>query len=145
MKIRSQYSYEFLATPASDLWCNICDVLVQGKKFLVESHRKSKNYRAELHRKSGFQGKKIFLQPDQLNFKKKVISSFLAVGIPLHKLNHTALESLFATMGKVLPSKIAAVASVAQLASQKENLIREVLDDKKLFDLDKAEVTTQNY
>ena len=36
-------------------------------------------------------------------------------------MNHPALKSLFATTGKVLPSETAARASVAQLASQKEN------------------------
>ena len=73
-QICQEYLDEFSTTPARDLRCNLCDVLVKcDKKFFVESHRKSKQ---------------TFLQLDQVNFKKQVVSSFLAADIPLHKLNH---------------------------------------------------------
>ena len=95
---------------------------------------------------SSSQGKQTYLQLDQANFKEKVVSSFLAADIPLHKLNHPALKSLFAAMGKSLPSETAARASVAQLASQKEENIRELLRDKKVFLIvDEAEVAKQKY
>ena len=49
-------------------------------------------------------------------------------------------------MGKCLPSETAARASVAQLASQKEENIRELLRDKKVFLIvDGAEVAKQKY
>ena len=49
-------------------------------------------------------------------------------------------------MGKVLPSKTAARASVAKLASQKEEQIQELLHDKKIFLIvDEAEVAKQKY
>ena len=49
-------------------------------------------------------------------------------------------------MGKSLPSETAARASVAQLASQKEENIRELLWDKKVsLIVDKAEVAKQKY
>ena len=67
-----------------------------------------------------------------MNFKEKVVSLFLAADIPLHKLNHPSFKSLFATIRKVLPSKTAARACVAKLASQKEQ-IQELLRDKKFF------------
>ena len=62
------------------------------------------------------------MQLDQANFKEKVVSSFLAADIPLHKLNRPCLNSLFIAIGK-LPSETAACASVAHLASQKEENI----------------------
>ena len=68
---------------------------------------------------SSSQGKQTHIQLDRANFKKKVVSSFLAADIPLHKLNHPAVKSLFVAMEKSLPSETAARASVAQLASQK--------------------------
>ena len=41
-QICQEYPDEILATPAGDLRCNFCDVLVKcDKKFFVESHRKS--------------------------------------------------------------------------------------------------------
>ena len=64
-KICSQYSNEFLVTPAGHLRCNICDVLVKcDKKLFVASHGKAKHHQAGLQRKSGSQGRQSFLQPD---------------------------------------------------------------------------------
>ena len=129
-----EYPNEFSATPAGDLRsCNLCDVLVKcDKKFFVESHRKSKQHQGKLETKNKSQSKQTVLHFDQVNFKEQVVSSFLAADIPLHKLNHPSLKSLFARMGKVLPSETAARACVAKLASQKEQ-IQELLRDKKFF------------
>ena len=77
-----EYLDEFLVTPAGDLRCNLCDVLVKcDKKFFVESHRKSKQHQGKLETKS----KQTFLYFDQVNFTEQVVSSFLAADIPLHK------------------------------------------------------------
>ena len=115
------------------------------KKFFVESHRK-KQHQRKLETKSKSQSKQTFLQLDQVNFKEQVVSSFLAADISLYKLNHPSLKSLFATMGKVLPSETAARACVAKLASQKEEQIQELLRDKKIFLIvDEAEITKQKY
>ena len=104
------------------------------KKLLVESHRKSEQHQGKLETKSKSQSKHTFLHFDQVNFTQQVVSSFLATDIPLHKLNHPSLKSLFARMGKVLPSETAARACVAKLASQKEEPIIELLRDKNFFD-----------
>ena len=142
-----EYPDEFSATPAGDLRCNLCDVSVKcDKKFFVESHRKSKQHQGKLETKSKSQSKRTFLHFDQVNFKEQVVSSFLAADIPLHKLNNPSLKSLFARMGKVLPSVTAARACVAKLASQKEEQIQELLRDKKIFLIvDEAEVAKQKY
>ena len=132
-QICQEYPDEFSATPARDLRCNLSDVLVKcDKKFFVERHQKSKQHQRKLETKSKSQSKQTFLQLDQVNFKEQVVSSFLAAVIPLHKLNHPSLKSLFATMEKVLPSETAARECVAKLASQKEQ-IQELLRDKKIF------------
>ena len=126
--ICQEYPDEFSATPARDLRCNLCDVLVKcDKKFFVESHRKSKQQQRKLETKSKYQSKQTVLQLDQVNFKEQVAD------IPLHKLNHPSLKSLFATMGKVLPSETAARACVAKLACQKEEQIQELFRDKTIF------------
>ena len=146
-QICQEYPDEFSATPARDLRCNLCDVLVKcDKKFFVESHQKSKQHQRKLETKSKSQSKQTFLQLDQVNFKEQVVSSFLAADIPLHKLNHPSLKSLFATMGKVLPSETAARACVAQLASQKEKQIQKLLHGKKNFLIvDEALIAKQKY
>ena len=132
-QIFQEYPDEFSATPARDLGCNFCDVLVKcDKKFFVESHQKSKQHQRKFETKSKSQSKQTFLQLDQVNFKEQVVSSFLAADIPLHKLNHPSLKSV-ATMGKVLPSETAARACVAKLASQKEEQIQKLLRDKNIF------------
>ena len=146
-QICHKYPDEFSATPASDLRCNLCDVLVKcDKKFFVESHQKSKQHQRKLETKSKSQSKQTFLRLDQVNFKKQAVSSFSAADIPLHKLNHPSLKSLFATMGKVLPSETAAQACVAKLASQKEKQFQELLRDKKIvLIVDEAEIAKQKY
>ena len=107
---------------------------------------KSKQHQGKLETKSKPQSKQTILHFDQVNFKEQVVSSFLAADIPLHKLNHPSLKSLFAKMGKVLPSETAARACVAKLASQKEEQIQELLRDKKIFLIvDEAEVAKQKY
>ena len=112
----------------------------------MESHQKSKQHQGKLETKSKSQSKQTFLHFDQVNFKEQVIFSFLAADIPLHKPNHPSLKSLFARMGKVLPSETAARACVAKLASQKEEQIQELLRDKKIFLIvDEAEVAKQKY
>ena len=96
--------------------------------------------------KSKSQSRQAFLQLDQVNFQEQVVSSFLTADIPLHKLNHPSLKSLFATTGKVLSSETAARTCVAKLASQKEKQIQELLRDKKLFLIvDEAEIAKQKY
>ena len=74
-----------------------------------------------------------YIQIYPANFKEKVVSLFLAADISLHKLNYPALKSLFVAMGKPLPSETAARVSVAYLASQNEQSIRELLQDKKVY------------
>ena len=135
-QICQKYPDEFSVTPARDLRCNLCDMLVKcDKKFFVESHRKSKQHQRKLETKSKSQSKQTFLQLDQVNFKEQVVSSFLATDIPLHKLNHPSLKSLFATMGKVLPSETAAQACVDKLVFKKEEQIQELPCDKTFFKL----------
>ena len=130
-----EYPNEFSATPAGDLLCNLCDVLVKcDKKFFVESHRKQ--HQGKLETKGKSQSKQTFLHFDQVTgcfFKEQVVSLFLAADILLHKLNHPSLKSLFVRMGKVLPLETAARACVAKLASQKKDQIYELLRDKKIF------------
>ena len=132
-QICQEYPNEFSAAPDSNLRCNFCYVLVKcDKKLFVESHRKNRQHQKELEMKSKSQSKQTFLQLDQVNFKEQVVSSFVAADISLHKLNHPFLKFLFATMGKVLPSEIAAGACVAKSASPKEQ-IQELLRDKNFF------------
>ena len=103
------------------------------QKVFCDRHRKSKQHQRKLETISKSQSKQTFLQLDQVNFKEQVVSSFLAADIPLQKLNHPSLKSLFATMRKVLPSETVARACVAKLASQKEEQIQELLREKKIF------------
>ena len=85
--------------------------------------------------------KNTFLKKKKQSQKKRFTSL-----IPLHKLNHPSFKSLFARMGKVLPSETAARACVAKLASQKEKQIQELFRDKKTFLIvDEAEVAKQKY
>ena len=134
-QIFQEYPDEFSATPARPRLAMqpLRRVSQMRQKVFVESHQKTKQHQRKLETKSKSQSKQISLQLDQVNFKEQIVSSFLAADIPLHKLNHPSLKSLFATMGKLLPSGTAARACVAKLAYQKEQQIQELLRDKKFF------------
>ena len=113
-EISHQYPNEFGETPAGDVPRNFCDILVKcDKKFFVKSHRKSKLHQAKLVKTSSSQRRQTYIHLDRANFKEKVVSSFLAADIPLHKLSHPALKSLFVTIGNSLPSETEAHISVA--------------------------------
>ena len=96
-QIFQEYPDEFSATPARDLRCNLCDVLVKcDKKLFVETHQKSKQHQRKSETKSKSQSKQTFLQVDQVNFKEQVIFSFLAADIPFHKLSQQQSKSKIA-------------------------------------------------
>ena len=97
------------------------------KKFFVKSQRKSNQHQEKLEMKKKSQSKQTFLQLDQVNSKEQVISS---ADISLYELNHLSLKSLFATMGKVLPSETTARACVVKLTSQKEEQCQKLLTKK---------------
>ena len=87
-QICQEYPDEFPATPAGDLRCKLCDVLIKcNKKCFVESHRKSKQHQEKLETKNKSQSNQPFLQLNHVNFMVQVVSSFLAADISLHKLN----------------------------------------------------------
>ena len=136
-----EYPDEFSVTPAGDLRCNLCDVLVKcDKKFFVESHRQSKQHQGKLETKSKSQSKQTFLHFDQVNFKEQVVSSFLAADIPLHNLNHLLKWEKYC-LWRLQPR-----ACVAKLASQKEKQIQELLCAKNfILIVDEAEVAKQKY
>ena len=123
-QICQEYPDEFSATPARPRLAMqpLRRVGQMQQKVFGASHQKSKQHQRKLETKSKSQSKQTFLQLDQVNFKEQVVSSFLATDIPLHKLNHPSLRSLFATMGKVLPVETASRACVAKLASQREQI-----------------------
>ena len=135
-KICRQYPNESRETPAGNLRRMS---QIRQKNFCGES-TKIRGGQAKLVTTSSSHGEQTYIQLDRANFMEKVVSAFLAADTPLHKLNHSALKSLFVAMGKLLLSETAARARVAQLASQKEN-IRELLRHKKVFLIvDEAEV-----
>ena len=89
---------------------------------------------------------KPFYKSIKKTSRNRFVSSFLAADILHHKLNHPVLKSLFAALGKVLPSETALRACVAKSASQKQEQSQELLRDKTFFLIvDEAEVAKQKY
>ena len=77
-KFLREYPDEFSTTPASDLLCNFCNVLVKCDKkvFFVETHQKSKQQQGKWETKSKSQSEQTFFQLDQVNFKKQIVLHF---------------------------------------------------------------------
>ena len=87
---------------------------MRQKGFLWKAAEKVINTKENWRRRA----KPTISKPFYNNFKELVVSSFLAADIPLRKLDHFSLKSLFATMRKVLPTETTTRACVAKLASQ---------------------------
>ena len=119
---------------------------MRQKVFLRKAIEKVSNTKENWRRRANLKVSKPFYISILSKLQEQIVSSFLAADIPLHKLNHPSLKSLFARMGKVLPSETAARACVAKLASQQEEQNPELLHDKKIFLIvDEAEVAKQKY
>ena len=112
----------------------------------MDSHRASKRHKTALLRKDECRKKQTVIQVEPPNFVEDVVSAFLAADIPLFKLNHPKLRSLFEANGKTLPSESTARACVETLALREEARIRELLKEKKLFVVvDDSEVAGNKY
>lgn len=112
----------------------------------MDSHRASQRHKTALLRKDECRKKQTVIQVEPPNFVEDVVSAFLAADIPLFKLNHPKLRSLFEANGKALPSESTARACVETLALREEARIRELLKEKKIFVVvDDSEVAGNKY
>jgi len=73
----------------------MCEVVVKcDKHFFVDSHRKSAKHASKVPCGSTSITKQTFISPST-NMAEDVAKAFLAADIPLHKLEHPALRTLF--------------------------------------------------
>ena len=97
-----EHPSEFVKTPRSELYCNLCNCVVScEKKFLVDSHRQTAKHCKRLVDQSS-SGSQSFLAANPIDFTAKVTSAFLSANIPLYKLNNKELQNLFKEMGHTL-------------------------------------------
>ena len=135
MQICQEYPNEFLATPTGDLRCNFCDVLVKcHKKFFVESHRKVSNTKENWRRRTNLKVSKPFTtRSSKLQGTGCLFILSCRYSASQTETSHPSLKSLFAVMGKVLPSETTAQARVAKLASPKKNKFKNYFVTKHFF------------
>ena len=117
--ILEEFHEEFMRSPNSELYCNLCNSMVSwGKCFLVDSHRKT----YEPYKALGSRFEQViprtlrtFLKSSDTDFVEKVIKAFLSANIPLYKLYNKHIKSIFSDVDHSLPSESTCWRTVLQL------------------------------
>ena len=89
-----------------------------------------------------------FLLPQsQKDFTKQVVTAFLEADIPLYKLQHSSIKTLFSlTLGHHCPSESACRKQVNDLAGQESERIKKLLTRKPIFlVIDESDLSGQKY
>jgi len=126
------YPTQFIISPSNELYCQICETLVQcDKQSRVIQHIETSKHQRLLQKPSS--SKQQFLNTQSSDFTTKVVNAFLSADIPLHKLRNGRLRQLFQDIGHPLPSESTCRSQVSVLADAESNRIKELMAGKQLF------------
>ena len=129
-QIIKKYPSEFSKSKSNELQCDLCFKVVQHKKmFYCDSHRASYKHQSIL--KTKIIQKK--LKPVKADISSSIIKAFLESDIPLHKLRHPSIISLFVKMGYETPSESKARHEVKKIAEKQRTNIKNKLLNKPIF------------
>lgn len=132
-KHTQNYPSEFSISQQGDLWCKLCLTTVSSKrKSTVEKHRNSLGHQTKLARCEP-QTPIVSFNLCENSFAYKVTMAFLNADIPLYKLRHEALRTLFEEIGNPLPSEFACRNIVKGIGESIEGRIIEVVRGENLF------------
>ena len=141
-----EYPLEFVSSPNNELYCRLCEVVVKcDKLFFVDSHRKSMKHATKMSSAASTSLKQTFISSAN-NITEEVTKAFLAADIPLHKLEHPAIRSLFLLMGHTSPPESSCRHYVPKLAKlEKEKLKNYVANENVFLIVDESDIHGQKY
>ena len=142
-----EFPAEFKVSPSGDLFCKLCINNVNcDKRFRVEKHRATSKHQKNLPTTPTVQLQQQFIPTSKNNFKRNLVESFMAADIPLFKLRHPQIVSLFGNLGQAVPSESACREHVMLLADAEPSRIKQILKDKKVFMVvDESEVNKMKF
>lgn len=144
-KIVAEFTAEFTTTPKGDLYCRLCNCIVQhDKRFYIDRHRSAAKHQRLLHEPSS--SSQTFIVQRPTDFTSQVVSAFLSADIPLHKVRNPQLKQLFVTMGYPLPSESSCRQKVNDLFDADISRTLEMVKDSQIFMVvDEADVCGIKY
>ena len=125
------------------LWCLLCKSSVNCDKL----HRQSKKHLAALKLTDPNEQSILDFTPDnESSWHFKVTKAFLDCNIPLQKMTKKPLRTLFAEIGKPLPSETKCRSTVKTIHETTMESIRKMMSHKKVFIVtDESDVGGQKY
>ena len=130
-KILLSYPLEFNRLSNRGLWCCLCaKSLPFDKKFLIDQHRKTNKH---------VQNSKFTFPPSPhhalstSNFNKDLVTTFLQLDIPLHKLRGNCFNNLLTKYKLPVLSQSSAQSMIYSIAKEKIQSIRDILKDEPVF------------
>ena len=132
-KLVRQYPQEFSATPSNALFCKLCEQIVKHERtFFVESHRASQKHKNKL-KPTTASTSQLYIEATSSSFAEQVTKCFVAANIPLHKLRHPAIDELFKSMGRAVPSETSCRRIVPDLVTREKEKVKEYVSEKEIF------------
>ena len=129
--IITKYPKEFCKSSNNQLWCILCDNSVSfNKKSIVDNHRKSQKHEKALLSKVA-PSSQVTLS--KCHFIKDLVSTFLKLDIPLHKLRSDSLKCLLKKYNLPVPSQSTAIAMVETLSNGILGKVKHLVKDEPVF------------
>ena len=144
-KYIDKYPNEFVQTPACNLFCKLCDVVVKyEKEFHVTAHRNTQKH------KNSISFSQIaspnFLVVDKNCFADKLLKAFLSADIPLYKLRNESIKNLFYDLGHQVPSDTSCRQKIENICNEVLNKIQSIVQDQRIIlYADESEVNGDKY
>lgn len=143
----AEFPKEFQLTPGNDLFCVICTVSVNHeKRSSFRKHRETAKHQMGLKKSETLVQSFIPQSSSQAEFADKIVGAFLSADIPLYKVHNQEMKSLFAYLGRPLPSESSLRSRVTALSEHEDLRVKQLLVGKKVFLLtDESEINGKKY
>lgn len=143
--IMDTFPGEFQSTPKNELYCKLCNVIVQhSKNFFVEKHRSTEKHKKNIDSNEPCSTQKFIVTKS--DFNQKLTEAFLSADIPLYKIRNKKLRELFNLIGHPLPSDQTCRNQLPDLVSIKMDRVKNILKGKYFFMvIDESEICGAKY
>ncbi len=130
-EIICQFKEEFTKTPSGDLYCKICNTIINcNRKSSVIIHRKTKIHQ---NGKATNISEPTFLTTRDANVTKIILSAFLSADIPLWKLRNIHVRNMFNALGHPAPSETTCRNQLNVIYQEEYLKIKKKLENKQIF------------
>ncbi|KAF7684988.1 hypothetical protein CDIK_4263, partial [Cucumispora dikerogammari] len=115
------------------LFCQLCHVLVnEEKKYYITAHIKTIKHQNKTNSNLTYPKQTFFNEKDN-SFTEIITEAFLSANIPLHKLRHPAIKTLFNKLNQPILKETTCRRATDRLFLRLKLDIRKILENKLFF------------